>query len=138
MPSPVNSRTRASSVRLRHAAAASMPTHNLAISLMSLGYPIGATLGGAVSVYLIAAFGWPSVPGEQPHQGELGEAPACRRRQHADAQDREAEQHGVALVVAFTAAAIARDFGLSPADLGLLFGAGLAGMGLAAAPGRAR
>ncbi|WP_298955382.1 MFS transporter [uncultured Methylobacterium sp.] len=34
---------------------------NLAISLMSLGYPIGATLGGAVSVYLIAAFGWPSV-----------------------------------------------------------------------------
>lgn len=34
---------------------------NLAISLMSLGYPVGATLGGAFSVYLIAAYGWRSV-----------------------------------------------------------------------------
>jgi len=30
---------------------------NLAISLVSLGYPIGATLGGAFSVCLIAACG---------------------------------------------------------------------------------
>ncbi len=36
------------------------------------------------------------------------------------------------LVVAFTAAAIARDFGLGPANLGVLFSAGLAGMGLGA------
>ncbi|KMO10652.1 MFS transporter, partial [Methylobacterium platani] len=34
---------------------------NLSISLMSLGYPLGATLGGAFSVYLIAAYGWRSV-----------------------------------------------------------------------------
>ncbi|AWB23685.1 MFS transporter [Methylobacterium currus] len=34
---------------------------NLSISLMSLGYPIGATLGGAFSVYLIAAYGWRAV-----------------------------------------------------------------------------
>lgn len=34
---------------------------NLSISLMSLGYPIGATLGGAFSVYLISEFGWRSV-----------------------------------------------------------------------------
>jgi len=34
---------------------------NLSISLMSLGYPIGATLGGAFSVYLISAYGWRSV-----------------------------------------------------------------------------
>ncbi|ACL61843.1 MFS transporter [Methylobacterium nodulans] len=34
---------------------------NLAISLMSLGYPIGATLGGAFSVVLIEAYGWRSV-----------------------------------------------------------------------------
>ncbi|WP_207486019.1 MFS transporter [Arenibaculum pallidiluteum] len=40
---------------------ASNRRRNLAISLMSLGYPIGATLGGAFSVYLIAAFGWRSV-----------------------------------------------------------------------------
>src|SRR5918995_4686187 len=36
------------------------------------------------------------------------------------------------LVVAFTAAAIARDFNLNPTDLGILFSAGLAGMGLGA------
>lgn len=34
---------------------------NLSISLMSLGYPIGATLGGVFSVYLISAYGWRSV-----------------------------------------------------------------------------
>ncbi|WP_288580953.1 MFS transporter [uncultured Methylobacterium sp.] len=34
---------------------------NLSISLMSLGYPIGATLGGAFSVYLIGAHGWRAV-----------------------------------------------------------------------------
>jgi benzoate transport len=40
---------------------ASNRRRNLSISLMSLGYPIGATLGGAFSVYLISAFGWRSV-----------------------------------------------------------------------------
>ena len=34
---------------------------SLAISLLSLGYPIGAALGGAFSVYLISAHGWRSV-----------------------------------------------------------------------------
>jgi len=34
-----------------------------AISLMTVGYPIGATLGGAISIYLIANFGWRSVFG---------------------------------------------------------------------------
>jgi benzoate transport len=34
---------------------------NLSISLLSLGYPVGATLGGAFSVYLISAHGWRSV-----------------------------------------------------------------------------
>ncbi len=33
---------------------------NLSISLLSLGYPVGATLGGAFSVYLISAYGWRS------------------------------------------------------------------------------
>ena len=36
------------------------------------------------------------------------------------------------LVVAFTAAAIAKDFNLNPTDLGILFSAGLAGMGFGA------
>lgn len=34
---------------------------NLAISLMTVGYPIGATLGGFAAIYLIAQFGWRSV-----------------------------------------------------------------------------
>src|SRR5919202_1499049 len=34
---------------------------NLSISLLSLCYPVGATLGGAFSVYLISAYGWRSV-----------------------------------------------------------------------------
>jgi benzoate transport len=34
---------------------------HLSIALMSLGYPVGASLGGLISVYLIAAFGWRSV-----------------------------------------------------------------------------
>lgn len=33
----------------------------LCISLMSLGYPIGAALGGLISIYLIQDFGWRSV-----------------------------------------------------------------------------
>ena len=40
---------------------ASNRRRNLSISLMSLGYPIGATLGGAFSVFLIGEFGWRSV-----------------------------------------------------------------------------
>ena len=32
-----------------------------AISLMTIGYPVGAALGGAISIYLISAFGWRSV-----------------------------------------------------------------------------
>jgi benzoate transport len=34
---------------------------DLAVSLMTIGYPIGATIGGAVSIYLIGQFGWRSV-----------------------------------------------------------------------------
>jgi benzoate transport len=34
---------------------------SLAISLMTIGYPAGATLGGFFSIYLISAYGWPSV-----------------------------------------------------------------------------
>jgi benzoate transport len=34
---------------------------NLAISLMTVGYPIGATLGGFAAIYLISQFGWRSV-----------------------------------------------------------------------------
>jgi len=34
---------------------------SLAISLMTVGYPIGATLGGFAAIYLIAQFGWRSV-----------------------------------------------------------------------------
>jgi len=34
---------------------------NLAISFMHAGYPIGAIIGGLISVYLINAFGWRSV-----------------------------------------------------------------------------
>lgn len=33
----------------------------LAVSLVTLGYPLGATLGGAASIYLIGAYGWRSV-----------------------------------------------------------------------------
>lgn len=33
----------------------------LCVSFMSAGYPVGATLGGMFSVYLIEAHGWPSV-----------------------------------------------------------------------------
>jgi benzoate transport len=34
---------------------------DLAVSLMTIGYPLGATIGGAVSIYLIDAYGWRSV-----------------------------------------------------------------------------
>jgi benzoate transport len=34
---------------------------NLCIALMSVGYPIGATLGGVAAVYLLQAWGWRSV-----------------------------------------------------------------------------
>jgi benzoate transport len=34
---------------------------NLAISLMTVGYPVGATLGGFAAIYLIAQYGWRSV-----------------------------------------------------------------------------
>ncbi|HWL19922.1 MAG TPA: MFS transporter [Bradyrhizobium sp.] len=39
------------------------PNHRrgVAVSLMTIGYPIGATLGGFVAVYLIDSFGWRSV-----------------------------------------------------------------------------
>ena len=40
-----------SSTRYRH----------LAVVLMSIGYPIGATVGGIISVYLIRIYGWQSV-----------------------------------------------------------------------------
>lgn len=33
----------------------------ICVSMMSVGYPIGATLGGLVAVYLIGAYGWRSV-----------------------------------------------------------------------------
>lgn len=34
---------------------------SLAISLMTIGYPVGATLGGFFSIHLISAYGWRSV-----------------------------------------------------------------------------
>lgn len=34
---------------------------HLAVVIMSVGYPIGATLGGFAAVYLIKQFGWPTV-----------------------------------------------------------------------------
>jgi MFS transporter, AAHS family, vanillate permease len=34
---------------------------SLAISLMTIGYPVGATLGGFFSIHLIGAYGWRSV-----------------------------------------------------------------------------
>lgn len=34
---------------------------NLAISLFSLGYPVGATIGGSTAVFLISAYDWRSV-----------------------------------------------------------------------------
>ncbi len=34
---------------------------NLAISILHMGYPVGAVLGGLVAVVLIGEFGWPSV-----------------------------------------------------------------------------
>jgi benzoate transport len=34
---------------------------SLAISLMTIGYPVGATLGGFISIYLINLYGWRSV-----------------------------------------------------------------------------
>jgi benzoate transport len=39
------------------------PLHrkDLSVAVMSVGYPIGGTLGGALSVYLIHRYGWPSV-----------------------------------------------------------------------------
>ncbi len=39
----------------------SLKRKNLAIALMTIGYPVGATLGGFVSIFLIANFGWRSV-----------------------------------------------------------------------------
>jgi benzoate transport len=42
---------------------ASDKRRDFAVSLMTIGYPIGATLGGAISIYLIANFGWRSVFG---------------------------------------------------------------------------
>ena len=40
---------------------ASDRSRSLAISLMTIGYPAGATLGGFFSIYLIGAYGWRSV-----------------------------------------------------------------------------
>ena len=34
---------------------------DFAVAFMSVGYPIGATLGGMISIYLVTAFGWRSV-----------------------------------------------------------------------------
>lgn len=34
---------------------------DLSVSLMTIGYPLGATIGGAISIYLIDAHGWRSV-----------------------------------------------------------------------------
>jgi MFS family permease len=34
---------------------------DLAVAWMSVGYPIGATIGGTVAVFLIRAYGWPAV-----------------------------------------------------------------------------
>ncbi len=36
---------------------------DLAVSVMAVGYPIGATIGGTIAVFLIAAFGWRAVFG---------------------------------------------------------------------------
>ena len=40
---------------------ASARRRDLCVALMSVGYPIGATIGGVAAVYLIQAFGWRSV-----------------------------------------------------------------------------
>lgn len=40
---------------------ASYKRKDLAVSFMSVGYPVGTTLGGIIAVFLIAAFGWRSV-----------------------------------------------------------------------------
>lgn len=40
---------------------ASYRRKDFAVSFMSIGYPVGATLGGIIAVFLIAAFGWRSV-----------------------------------------------------------------------------
>jgi benzoate transport len=40
---------------------ASLKRKDFAVSFMSIGYPVGATLGGIIAVFLIAAFGWRSV-----------------------------------------------------------------------------
>lgn len=40
---------------------ASVRRKAICVSMMSVGYPIGATLGGLVAVYLIGAYGWRSV-----------------------------------------------------------------------------
>lgn len=40
---------------------ASAKRRNLAIGILVIGYPIGATLGGMVAVWLIGAYGWQSV-----------------------------------------------------------------------------
>ncbi len=49
------------SVNVLVAEYASDRRRDLSISVMAVGYPVGATLGGLVAVYLIGAFGWRSV-----------------------------------------------------------------------------
>ena len=39
----------------------SQKRRDFAVAFMSVGYPIGATLGGMISIYLVTAFGWRSV-----------------------------------------------------------------------------
>ena len=39
----------------------SVKRKDFAVAFMAVGYPIGATIGGAISVYLIASFGWRAV-----------------------------------------------------------------------------
>jgi benzoate transport len=50
-----------SSVNVITAEYSSDRRRNLAITLMTIGYPAGATLGGFFSIYLISAHGWRSV-----------------------------------------------------------------------------
>ena len=50
-----------SSVNVITAEYSSDRRRSLAITLMTIGYPAGATLGGVFSIYLIGAYGWRSV-----------------------------------------------------------------------------
>lgn len=40
---------------------ASLKRRNLSIAVVGTGYPMGATLGGVVAIFLMARYGWPSV-----------------------------------------------------------------------------